>query len=113
MSTLTQEERKQKRKKSKAGWILEQSVKSSGRIPESSILRCRWILTWKDAENNTHLGVEGRQSTNRKAKARLVNLRIPRSGAKQSRERQSDPFQAVQKFGIAVMCVQQMGNWKF
>ena len=44
------------------------------KIPESSILRRRWILTWKDAENNTHLGVEGRQSQNRKAKARLVIL---------------------------------------
>ena len=79
MSTLTSEERKlfeEAKQKEIQSWLDTRTVCRILRqkIPESSILRCRWILTWKDAENNTHLGVEGRQSQNRKAKARLVIL---------------------------------------
>ena len=45
------------------------------RIPVDQVLRCRWILTWKDGETNSHLTNIG-ASTNaaRKAKARIVVL---------------------------------------
>ena len=72
MSTLTPEEQKlfvEAKEKEIQSWLDTRTVCRILRqkIPESSILRCRWILTWKDAENNTHLGIEGRQSINRKA----------------------------------------------
>ena len=43
-------------------------------IPESSIIKRRLILSWKDAELNTHLGNNSKDNANRKAKARLVIL---------------------------------------
>lgn len=39
-----------------------------------NILKRRWILTWKGAENNTHLSADSKQASSRKAKARLVIL---------------------------------------
>ena len=44
------------------------------KLPRESILRCRWVLTWKDTETNAHLTNQNPSSTNRKAKARLVIL---------------------------------------
>ena len=44
------------------------------KIPPEQILRCRWILSWKDAETNSHLSASSDKLMNRKAKARLVVL---------------------------------------
>lgn len=47
------------------------------KIPPQNVLKClkcRWILTWKDADQNTHLGANYSGNPNRKAKARLVIL---------------------------------------
>ena len=44
-------------------------------IPPENIMRCRWILTWKDGETNTHLTNEtASTNANRTPKARLVVL---------------------------------------
>ena len=45
------------------------------KIPADQVLRCRWILTWKDGETNSHLSnVGAATNTARKAKARIVVL---------------------------------------
>ena len=45
------------------------------RIPADQILRCRWILTWKDGETNSHLtNIGAASNSSRKAKARIVVL---------------------------------------
>ena len=44
------------------------------KIPIESILRCRWVLTWKDTDTNAHLTNQAQATSNRKAKARLVIL---------------------------------------
>ena len=45
------------------------------KIPRENILRCRWILTWKDSAKNTHLTNDTAVgNTNRTPKARLVVL---------------------------------------
>ena len=43
------------------------------RIAAENIMKCRWLLTWKDGETNQHLSA-GTSNTNRKPKARLVAL---------------------------------------
>lgn len=53
-------------------WLATSTVRKilRNRIPEQNILRCRWVLTWKDLDEHDAL-LEGK---NRKAKARLVIL---------------------------------------
>ena len=79
LSTLSPVERKlfeDAKEKELQSWMDTQTICRILRhqIPEKNVLRCRWILTWKDAENNTHLNADGKRSENRKAKARLVIL---------------------------------------
>ena len=67
----------QAKEKEVQSWLDTGTVKRilRGQVPERNILRCRWILRWKDAETNSHLGANaGSQNQNRKAKARLVVL---------------------------------------
>ena len=53
-------------------WLATETVRKilRNRIPEQNILRCRWVLTWKDLDPQD-AAIEGK---NRKAKARLVIL---------------------------------------
>ena len=52
-------------------WLSHNTVRkiAKGRIPSSSIMRCRWIYTWKAAEAVDELSFDGKN-----AKARLVVL---------------------------------------
>ena len=79
LSNLTKEERQlfeEAKGKEIQSWLDTKTVCKIFRhqIPTENILRCRWILTWKDAETNSHLGADTKQSSSRKAKARLVIL---------------------------------------
>ena len=79
LTTLSPMERKlfaDAKEKELQSWMDTQTICRILRhqIPEQNVLRCRWILTWKDAENNTHLSTDGKHSANRKAQARLVIL---------------------------------------
>ena len=58
-----------------ANWIQTKTLTKVLRhqIPESQILRCRWILTWKPIDN-TGSNNGNQQENNYKAKARLVVL---------------------------------------
>ena len=58
LSTLSPLERKlfdDAKEKELQSWMDTQTICRILRhqIPEKNVLRCRWILTWKDAENNT------------------------------------------------------------
>ena len=79
LAKLNPEEQKQfaeAKDKELQSWIDTEAIATVLRrkIPPEQILRCRWILSWKDAETNSHLSAEGRKPPNRKAKARLVVL---------------------------------------
>ena len=54
-----------------SAWLSHNTVRkiAKGRIPQSSIMRCRWIYTWKTAEAVDELTHDGR-----KAMSRLVVL---------------------------------------
>lgn len=78
LSTLREEEKqlfKDAKEKEIQSWLDTQTVCKILRHqkPEQQVLKRRWTLTWKDAENNTYLGGDSK-SASRKAKARLVIL---------------------------------------
>ena len=52
-------------------WLSHKTVKrvTKGTVPESSVMQCRWIYTWKTAEPSSPETADGK-----KAKARLVVL---------------------------------------
>ena len=57
-------------------WLSTETVSKVLRhqIPKESILRCRWILTWKEADETSAATKSSSMTPNRKAKARLVVL---------------------------------------
>ena len=57
-------------------WLSTETVSKVLRhqIPKESILRCRWILTWKEADETSTATKSSSMTPNRKAKARLVVL---------------------------------------
>ena len=79
LAKLTAKEQQQfeeAKEKELQSWIGTEAIATVLRrkIPPEQILRCRWILSWKDAETNSHLSANTDRPTNRKAKARLVVL---------------------------------------
>ena len=56
-------------------WLETQTVAKIARhrIPPENILKCRWVLTWKNSETNEHLSNTS-SNQNRTPKARLVVL---------------------------------------
>ena len=79
LSKLTLEEQaqfKEAKEKELQSWIDTEVIATVLRrkIPPEQIHRCRWILSWKDPETNSHLSAENKQTAKRKAKARLVVL---------------------------------------
>ena len=79
LSNLTPAERKlfdEAKAKEIQSWLDTQTVCRILRhkIPQQNNLKCRWILTWKNADDNTHLSADSKNVPSRKAKARLVIL---------------------------------------
>ena len=117
LSTLTSAERQMfdaAKEKEIQSWLDTQTVCRILRhkIPMQNILKCRWILTWKDAENNTHLSVDSKQVGGRKAKARLVILGY-QDPELSSLERDSPTLsKTLSQPSLAGMRVEPMGNWK-
>eukprot|EP00435_Cladocopium_sp_Y103_P001498 s4960_g1.t1 len=79
ISNLTPAEKKmftEAKSKEIDSWLSTETVMRVLRhqIPKESILRCRWILTWKEAEEANVNDNQAQPSANRRAKARLVVL---------------------------------------
>ena len=75
LSPEEQEEFKQAKKKEISNWVSTGTISKIFRsqVPPDQILRCRWILTWKEIDD-TRPSTEGAVQRKSKAKARLVVL---------------------------------------
>ena len=80
LSSLTWKEKQEfdaAKQKEIQSWLDTKTVAAilRNKIPQENIMRCRWILSWKNPETNSHVSSDNQNAQiPRKAKARIVVL---------------------------------------